>query len=147
MNPDYVRVRLRERLAWYDRRAIGCKRLHFVFEYLAAIGSIVVLLALSEEEVPRWLVACGAAAVSAAIAIGKIGRFGDRWRLYRITAESVQREEQLFANRAGPYAAAPDVSERLLVERVEAILGGEASEWHALIAIPHKEKDTPLGGG
>jgi hypothetical protein len=128
----YVEKRIVPRLKWYDARAITCKRTHVFVEVGTSVLSIVLVLLIDVEVVPRFALATIAALVAALIAIDRIGRFGEKWLLYRLAAEALESEVQLHAHSAGPYAGEQANSEKLLAERVETLLQHEATGWRAL---------------
>jgi len=111
-------------------------------ESLASVLSIILVLLIEIESVPRIILSLVAAAIAIAIAIGKIGRFGEKWQLYRLASEALASETQLYLHHARPYAAAPDGADQLLVERVEALLSRAAVVWHRLTAPDSKQIQT-----
>jgi hypothetical protein len=70
------------------------------------------------------------ASVVVATAIESHFQFNENWLTYRATWDALQREPQLRAARIGEYADAPD-SNVLFVQRVEAIVSEQGSEWLA----------------
>lgn len=137
MPGTYVEERIKPRIAWYDRRAVCCKRAHMSLQYYIAIASITLVVALHEPGVPRLLLVILAASVAVAATVERIGRFGERWQLNRAAYESLHTEVQLHAHNAGPYAHGD--ADRLLVERTEAILGIEGARWHSLVGATTQE--------
>ncbi len=136
---NYIDDRVSARLSWYDRRAQQCKRAFFACEYSAGILSILVVLLIDQESVPRWAVATIAAIVAVIASAERTGQFGSRWTLYRLAAEALDSERYLMVNDAGPYRGEADKN-RLFVERCEALLAGEAARWRAVI---HNAGPTP----
>ena len=134
---SYLESRVQPRLDWFDKRAVWSKRAHIAVESSAAILSIVLVLLIDITTVPRLLLSLVAAAIAILIAVGKIGRFGEKWQLYRLASEALGAEVQLCLHRAGPYAADPTGADRLLVERAEDLLSREASVWRQ---VTHPER-------
>jgi hypothetical protein len=57
------------------------------------------------------------------------------WVKYRATCNNLRREQMLYENNAGPYAAQfteDDTALKLFAERAGSIIGSENSEWQAL---------------
>jgi hypothetical protein len=81
------------------------------------------------HSIPREVLAVMAAFVTLCLGAERIGRFGDLWWIYRLTAEALETEEQMFIQAAGPYAVIDGLRTSLLVERCERILTREAESW------------------
>src|SRR4051812_12303025 len=106
--------RLRERIDWYDRRAVQCKRLHLIAQYASMALSITLVWLIHVDAVSRFFLSLLAACLAATVGTERISCWGDRWRLYRLTAESLQSEQYLYSVGAGPYANDPTGRNRLL---------------------------------
>jgi hypothetical protein len=141
----YIEDRIQPRIDWYDRRAVVCKRVKYAIDLGTTLMSILLVLLISIEGFSRVCLSIIAAAIAAMIAFEKIGSFGERWLLNRLSAEALQAEVQLFKHHAGPYAAEPEGSERLLVERIEALLRHEAGRWQALSRTSEPSFERKLG--
>ena len=128
----YLERRIGERLQWYDKRARQAKRAHRALEYLSVFGSVSLVLLLHVNEIPRLGLAGIAAVVTLALAVEKIGKYGELWMAYRLTSEALEAEVELYKNGAGPYREGSDQDKRL-VERVEQLLSKEAFDWARLI--------------
>jgi uncharacterized protein DUF4231 len=126
----YLKERLIPRMDWYDRRAVLFKRLHLLVQYAAMTGSIMLVLLIHIEQIPRSLLAIVAAFVTLCLAAARIGRFGELWWIYRLSAESLATEMQLFRHGVGPYEVEPEAARSaLLVERCEELLTHESKKW------------------
>jgi hypothetical protein len=135
---SYVESRITPRLKWYDKRAIWNKRAHLALEGGSAILSIALVLLIEIEVIPRVALSVIAALIAVLIALARIGRFGEKWQVYRLAAEAVEAEVQLFRHRAGSYALASAAAEQLLVERVEMLLNKEARTWSQITRVEDK---------
>lgn len=135
---DYIERRVIPRLRWYDERAVRAKRQHLMAECIAVGGSLALPFMLHLDDVPHLLLAVVASLVSVAVAVERIGRFGERWVMYRLAAETLAGELELYRSQAGPYDIG-DGAAKLLVERVEAVLVREADRWHGVVEArrPH----------
>jgi hypothetical protein len=128
----YIVERLKPRLIWYDKRAVLSKRLHLTFQFVGMAGSILLVLLIHIESIKRPYLGALAALVSLCLAADKIGRFGELWLAYRLTAEALGTEEQMFHHQVGPYAAV-DGKEEFLILRCEGILSREAEVWRGIV--------------
>lgn len=145
MQPAYLQERVKPRIEWYDKRAVLCKRMHMYLHYFVAVASIVMVVVLNDLNVSRLMLSVLAGLIAIAATIERIGQFGDRWHMYRATYEALNAEASLYANRAGPYANGNE--DRLIVERVEAILSNEGTRWSSLVnqaAASTREHRLPL---
>lgn len=129
---QYLGRRIGERLRWYDKRAKQAKGAHRALEYIAVFGSVSLVLLLHVHEIPRLGLAALAAIVTLALAVERIGKYGELWMAYRLTREALEAEVELYKNGAGPYREGTDQNKRL-VERVEQLLSKEAFDWARLV--------------
>ena len=119
--------------------------MNLTIEVLTTVLSIALVLLISFNSFPRFWLSVIAASIAAMIALEKIGNFGRRWFLYRLSAEALQSEVQLFTHRAGPYAGETTDGSRLLVERVEGLLNQEAGKWHEISKTTEPSLERKLG--
>lgn len=129
----YIEQRILPRVRWFDRRAVGSRRIFMASQYLAAILSVSIIVLLEVESVPRAVLAALAATIALIVVVERIGQFGQLWQLYRLSAEALIAEVNLFRHSAGPYSTASESAERVLVERVERICQHEAFRWSSLM--------------
>ena len=137
--------RLESQLTWHDRKAehmqLRYKGLKLVQLTAAAAVPVVAAFSLGEA---------AAAALGGAILVvegmQQVGQYHRNWVTYRATAEALQREKHLFIAHAGRYARARD-PERLLAERVEALVARETSGWAATQDEACRDEDGPDRGG
>ena len=81
------------------------------------------------------------AVVAIIIAFAQMEKYFETWILYRTTGEALKREKFLFQNSCAEYfnLNEPDKN-RLLVERVEAMLSSENSKFFAFQQQTRKKK-------
>jgi len=128
---DYINSRVRPRIVWYDRKAVRCKRISMLLQYLAAAASIGVMVLLHLQS--HFFTACVAALAALSVTVEKIGQFGNLWRSYRLCAEALEMELQLYSHQSGPYVVSSIERDRLLVERIEQLLAREAGDWRSIV--------------
>lgn len=142
---EYVKQRLQDQIDWHEAKSgwnqRWFKRLQLV---VIAAGALLPLLAgLQAAEVPGMSYAVGALGVVVAIVTGTLGlyRFQELWIDYRLTAEALNQEKYRFVTGSPPY----DVAESLpiLVERVEAILAEQNSQWQQVAQAAAAEAEAP----
>src|SRR5438876_8759971 len=124
--------RLSQRIEWYDHRAVQSKRWHLTVQHLSMLLSIMLVWLIHVDCVSRFFLSTLAALLAIAVGVERISGWGEKWRLYRLTAEALESEHHLYSVGAGPYSSDAQTRDRLLAERMEQILKGEAHKWEAL---------------
>lgn len=141
----YIDERIRPRIAWYDRRAVTCKRIRMLIDLGTTILSVALIVLIELSNFPRIGLSVVAGVIAIMIAVDKIGAYGEKWLQYRIAAEALESEIQLHANHAGPYSGDAGEADRNLVERVEAMLKREARSWLELSKTHELSFERKLG--
>ena len=143
MAPDeYIEQRLNDQIVWYDRKSSAnqswFKRLRFAEIVAAAI--IPFLSGFAGNSLPIKI-AIGALGVLVAVVASLLGllQLQVHWIEYRATAESLRREKFLFLTQTEPYDK--DDAFHLLVQRVEALLSKENTDWTQSMMKPPKEEN------
>jgi hypothetical protein len=127
---EYIEQRLNDQIAWYDRKSgtnqRWFKRLRFAA--IAAAATIPFLTAFAGNSLPIKI-AIGALGVVAAVIASLQGflHFQELSIHYRATAEALKTEKFLFLTQTQPYDKGDAF--HLLVQRVEALLSKENTEW------------------
>ena len=122
-----------------------CKRARLAIDLGATIMSIALIVLIDVEGFPRIGLSIIAAAVAVMLSADKVGAFGARWLHYRLAAEELENEVELFRHSAGPYRALDCDRQVVLVERMEAILQREARGWIGLTRRDELSFDKKLG--
>ena len=141
---EYIEQRLSDQIGWYDRKSgtnqRWFKRLRFV-EILAA-ATIPFLSGFAGNWFPIKI-AIGALGVFVAVIASLLGllQLQVHWIEYRATAESLRREKFLFLTQTEPYDK--DDAFHLLVQRVEALLSKENTDWAQSMMKPPKGEKRP----
>jgi Protein of unknown function (DUF4231) len=127
---EYIEQRLNDQISWYARKSrtnqLWFKRLR-VTEMVAA--AIIPFLAGFTGESLAIKIAIGVLGVVVAVIASLLGllRFQEHWISYRATAQALKAEQFLFLTQTQPYDK--EDAFHLLVQRVEALLSKESSEW------------------
>ena len=119
--------RLDDQLDWYELKSRNNKRAYQSLK----VAQIVVAAAI-----PAVVAAGASAGVAGALGavvvvlegLQQLFQFQQNWISYRGTAEALNHEKFLFEGGAGPYAR-PDGRDRLLAERVGALISQEHAAW------------------
>jgi len=127
---EYIEQRLNDQISWYDRKSgtnqLWFKRLRFA-EIVAA--AIIPFLSGFAGQSLAIKIAIGAVGVVVAVIASLLAllRLQEHWISYRATAEALKTEKFLFLTQTHPYDK--DDAFHLLVQRVEALLSKESTEW------------------
>src|SRR6266700_2233539 len=139
---EYIKQRLNDQIDWYDRKSSTnqrwFKRLRFA--EIVAAATIPFLSGFAGNSFPIKI-AIGALGVLVAVVASLLGllQLQEHWIEYRATAESLRKEKFLFLTQTEPYDK--DDAFHLLVQRVEALLSKENTEWVQSMTKPPKEEN------
>ena len=143
MSPEeYLRDRLDDQINWYSQKSqwhqTWFKRLRVVEILFATSIPFLVSYITPETGILKLIV--GALSVVVALVSGLVTlyKFQENWIEYRTTAETLKHEKYLYLTQSAPYDG--DEPFRLLVERVEATISKENTNWAQLTREKGKEK-------
>ena len=139
---DYVEQRINDQIGWYDRRSVTNKRWfkRLRFAEIVVAATIPFLSGFADKSL-AIKIAIGTLGVFVAVIASLLGllQLQVHWIEYRATAESLKREKFSFLTQTDPYNK--DDAFHLLVQRVEALLSKESSEWaQSMTKPPQAEK-------
>jgi hypothetical protein len=138
---EYIDQRLSDQISWYDRKSSTSQRWFKVLRFteVVAAATIPFLSGFARDSFPIRI-AIGALGVLVAVLASVLGllHLQEHWIEYRATAESLQKEKFLFVTQTEPYDK--DDAFHLLVQRVEALLSKEHTDWVQSMAKPPKGK-------
>lgn len=133
---DYPVRRIDGQAAWHSKKATWNKRRYYAFEIATLVaGALIPIVNVwagaGSTTVRTWSAILGGVVVVAA-GVSKLFKFQENWLQYRAIAESLTRERELFAARAGDYADDDEIKRRaLLVERAETLLANVTAQFIA----------------
>jgi hypothetical protein len=136
MAPDeYLKLRLQDQIDWYDRKS-AINRAWFKWLSIVEIvsASAIPVLAPYAGESLAIKVATGilGALIAVIASIKSLMQLQKNWIDYRTTSESLKKEKFLFLTATEPYADERAFS--VLVQRVEALISKENTDWAQYIA-------------
>ena len=140
---EYIEQRLNDQISWYDRKSgtsqLWFKRLRFA-EIVAA--TIIPFLSGFASRSLTNQIAIGVFGVVVAVIASLLAllRLQEHWISYRATAEALKTEKFLFLTQTQPYDK--EDAFHLLVQRVEALLSKESTDWVQSMMKPSKEKNS-----
>jgi Protein of unknown function (DUF4231) len=140
---DYIKDRLDEQRSWYAAKAAYNKSRYRIFQIIVIVASAIIPVInltsgwgtnTNQDAIHAALLTTSiiSAGVTIIIAFTQMEKYFETWVLYRTTAEALRREKFLFENSCAVYYNLAEVDKnRLLVERVEAMLSSENSKFFA----------------
>jgi hypothetical protein len=149
---DYIKERLDNQIAWYDRKSSfnqkrykKYKRLEFIIA--ATIPVITTLTAIIPHDlIEKTLLICAAFGGIILVVINKtleLENYFKFWKEYRSTCEALQYERALYLTRSEPYDE--ENAFPLLVQKVESLLSKETQRWQQRVKqveVSNKKQDS-----
>lgn len=130
--PDSGYWRLEDQIRWYDGKAIAAQDTYKWMKWTQIV--VAALIPVAALLFPDEAIVAGALGAVIVILSGfqELGAYHRNWIKYRTTCEALRHEKFLYVGRAGPYAGlAEDEAHKELVERVEALVSEENTQWTA----------------
>jgi hypothetical protein len=124
----YMTERWQSQRDYYSRKAARSKKWHQSLQVFVALSAVAIPVLLVIPEMPKIIPAIMSGLVAAATALENVYHFGDDWRNFRQTLESLKRERALYDAAAGPYGS-PKTAFRRFVERSENIIAEETGRY------------------
>jgi hypothetical protein len=120
-------------LKFYDDRAKSSKRYYRILSiYLIVVSSLLTLLVAFSQNDLYCRIISAALSATIAIATGLLAHLKcqENWLSYRKSWDALERERRFYETGTSVYYDAED-KDILFVERVEAILSQEGTEFYA----------------
>ena len=136
MTPEeYLSNRIDGQIKWYEHKSARNKRWYFNLQLTVIVcsGLIPVFVGYSDSpgfEKLKYLGGALGALVSITGGILALKKYRENWRIYRASAEALQREKHLYFNRIGQYDL-PDEAQvfKLFAANAEQIMSSENAMW------------------
>ena len=129
---EYITQRLDDQIEWYDRKSRSNQRWYKALRMIqfSAAALIPFLTAyLSEILITKLIVGLVGVVIAVVTAMLDLYRYQEHWIEYRTTCESLKKEKFLFLADSGPYGSESVTVFQLFVQRVEALISTEHSNW------------------
>jgi len=119
-----------KRSKWYGDKATAKRTTYVRLKGLQVVfaASIPLVSVAAASQGQRWANASLGALIGIIEGFLQLGQYQQNWLLYRSTREALKREELLHSAGVGPYAGAANKDD-LYVERCDAVMAGESSQW------------------
>jgi Protein of unknown function (DUF4231) len=133
---EYIKERVDQYQAWYDRKAVSVKSLYLRMRACSVIGGAIVPVLINVH--PSWtyygvdLIKTAVTLISlmvvAFVSLESVFHYREQWKNYRSTEQLLGHEKFLFLSRVGRYANLDEAKAfRLFVDRVEDAIATENS--------------------
>jgi hypothetical protein len=140
---ECIEQRLNDQISCYDRKSVANQRWFkwLRFAEIVAAATIPFLSGLAGNSL-TIKIAIGALGVVVAVIASVLGLLNlqEHWIEYRATAESLRKKKFLFLTQTEPYDKGDAF--HLLVQRVEALLSKENTEWLQFMMKPPKAETS-----
>jgi hypothetical protein len=139
--PPYISERLDNQISWYEKKSAHNKLRFRICQFIVIVASAIIpiinlgLPLAGPGNAGYPYIALGITAILGGIitivtALSQMDTYFETWVLYRTTAEALKRERFLYINNAADYSNLPEtIKNKLLVERVEAMLSSENTKF------------------
>jgi hypothetical protein len=123
----FMTSRWLDQVVWMDGRADRARRMYFLLRMTTILGGVVVPALIAVNATATHLIATViSVCVAASAAVEEFFHYGERWRHYRLTAESLKSEGWRFLELAEPYRGRGHQNHReayqLFADRVERLI-------------------------
>ena len=127
---DFALERLDDQLQWYERKSSSCQKWYTRLKTLTIVNAslIPILTGFMTGNFSRIITSGLAGLVAVIEGLQQLHQFHSNWITYRSTCEALKHEKYLYLASAGHYAGVAN-ARGLLVERVEALVSQEQSQW------------------
>jgi hypothetical protein len=150
--PAYLSERLDDQISWYGKRSAYNKLRFRICQLIVIVASAVIPIInlgvpLTDGDPIQALgiTAILGAVITIVTALSQMDTYFETWVLYRTTGETLKRERFLYINNAADYSAVSgEAKNKLLVERVEAMLSSENSKFLSLQQHARQQSEQQL---
>jgi hypothetical protein len=148
----YISERLDEQISWYGKKSAYNKLRFRICQLIIIVASAVIPiinlgipLTQGNPYHALGITAILGAIITIVTALSQLDTYFETWVLYRTTAEALKRERFLYLNSAADYSGLPgEAKNKLLVERVEAMLSSENSKFLSLQQQARQQSEQQL---
>jgi hypothetical protein len=147
LNKQFLRARWLEQIMWMEEKALDALWWHRVLRLATIIGGVIVPALVSwtvgdGDDLIKALTFIISLVVALSAAVEEFFRYGERWRHYRRTVESLKSEGWQFLQLSGPYVnMTHSQAYPAFATRVEELSREEVDRYMTQVAKDKKEED------
>ena len=151
----YLLERVNDQFLYFDANAIKNQRLYRLLKRIAILCNILTTLAIALAfTVPdEWRTLMGIIAlilstiVLATYQWEEFENYGAKWEKFRLVAERLKSERELYFEKAGNYATEDELKRRkIFVECIESIIRGTDISYFTLMVEPGRRIEKRMEG-
>ncbi|TKB89775.1 MAG: DUF4231 domain-containing protein [Nitrospira sp.] len=147
LNKQFLRARWLEQITWMEEKALDALWWYRVLRLATIIGGVIVPALVSwtvgdGDDLIKALTFIISLVVALSAAVEEFFRYGERWRHYRRTVESLKSEGWQFLQLSGPYVnMTHSQAYPAFATRVEELSREEVDRYMTQVAKDKKEED------
>ncbi len=147
LNKQFLRARWLEQIMWMEEKALDALWWYRVLRLATIIGGVIVPALVSwtvgdGDDLIKALTFIVSLVVALSAAVEEFFRYGERWRHYRRTVESLKSEGWQFLQLSGPYVnMTHSQAYPAFATRVEELSREEVDRYMTQVAKDKKEED------
>ncbi len=147
LNKQFLRARWLEQIMWMEEKALDALWWYRVLRLATIIGGVIVPALVSwtvgdGDDLIKALTFMVSLVVALSAAVEEFFRYGERWRHYRRTVESLKSEGWQFLQLSGPYInMTHSQAYPAFATRVEELSREEVDRYMTQVAKDKKEED------
>ena len=140
---EYMKTRVDDQIAWYDKKSLKCQRWYKVFQaieiFVAASIPVLSGYASKYNAIPL-IIGIEGAIITIVESITRLYKFHENWIEYRTTCELLIYQKHLYLTGSAPYNTEPESVENIFVRNIENIISSENNKWKAVNTHETAEK-------
>lgn len=154
LQKHFLRSRWLEQVLWMGRRSKKARNWYYGLRLTTIIGGIIVPVLISlnagdkslDEKTIRWFTIGLSGIVAVSSAVEEFFHYGDRWRHYRRTAESLKAQGWQFSQLSGFYKSHKSHQDAFpdFADRVETILQQDVEVYVTEVVREKEEKQDAI---
>jgi hypothetical protein len=147
LNKQFLRARWLEQITWMEEKALDALWWYRVLRLATIIGGVIVPALVSwtvgdGDDLIKTLTFIVSLVVALSAAVEEFFRYGERWRHYRRTVESLKSEGWQFLQLSGPYLNMTHAQAYpAFATRVEELSREEVDRYMTQVAKDKKQED------
>lgn len=129
----YLEDRIESQKKWHSNKATINKNRYYLTETITLVAGasipVINVFDILPNPVLKIISASLAAIIVVASGLGKLFKYQENWLNFRALSESLNREKELYLYKVGDYDQEDEVRGKILIERVENLLGTTTSQF------------------
>jgi hypothetical protein len=140
---NYLEERIESQRKWHSDKATTNRNRYYFAETIALVAGasipVINVLNVFPGRTLQFLSSALAAIIVISAGIAKLFKFQENWLNYRALAEALKREKELYLYKVCDYDREDENREKILIERVENLLGTATSQF---VSIHRSDRKT-----